>query len=238
MEYNEFKSAFEDKEREIDTIVSDENIKKLYEYMKILLDWNQKMNLTAITEENEVIEKHFIDSLTILKYIKNADRVIDVGTGAGFPGIPVAITSNANITLLDSLNKRINFLNEVKSKLELSNIQNIHGRAEEVARKKEYREMYDVAVSRAVAPMNVLLEYLLPFVRVGGICICMKGPNSSEEIDKAQNAIKLLGGEVVSEINLKLDKGNIERNLIIIKKIKKISNRYPRKPGTPAKEPL
>ena len=117
MEYNEFKSIFENKEKEIEIVVSDENIKKLYEYTRILLEWNQNINLTAITDEHEIIEKHFIDSLTVLRYIKDGDKVIDVGTGAGFPGIPLAINSKAQITLLDSLNKRINFLNEVKNKL-------------------------------------------------------------------------------------------------------------------------
>lgn len=238
MKYNEFKLIFENKEKEIDINVSDENIKKLYEYMTILLDWNEKINLTAITNVDEIIEKHFIDSLTILRYIKDSDKVIDVGTGAGFPGIPLAINSNANLTLLDSLNKRINFLEEVKNTLGLSNVQNIHGRAEEVARQKNHREMYDVAVSRAVAPMNILVEYLLPFVKVGGICICMKGPNASEEISKANNAINLLGGKYIDQINIKLKNGEIDRNLIIIKKINNISNKYPRKPGVPTKQPL
>lgn len=238
MKYNEFKLIFENKEKEIDINVSDENIKKLYEYMTILLDWNEKINLTAITNVDEIIEKHFIDSLTILRYIKDSDKVIDVGTGAGFPGIPLAINSNANITLLDSLNKRINFLEEVKNTLGLSNVQNIHGRAEEVARQKNHREMYNVAVSRAVAPMNILVEYLLPFVKVGGICICMKGPNASEEISNANNAINLLGGKYIDQINIKLKNGEIDRNLIIIKKINNISNKYPRKPGVPTKQPL
>lgn len=238
MKYNEFKLIFENKEKEIDINVSDENIKKLYEYMTILLDWNEKINLTAITNVDEIIEKHFIDSLTILRYIKDSDKVIDVGTGAGFPGIPLAINSNANLTLLDSLNKRINFLEEVKNTLGLSNVQNIHGRAEEVARQKNYREMYDVAVSRAVAPMNILVEYLLPFVKVGGICICMKGPNASEEISNANNAINLLGGKYIDQINIKLKNGEIDRNLIIIKKINNISNKYPRKPGVLTKQPL
>lgn len=238
MKYNEFKLIFENKEKEIDINVSDENIKKLYEYMTILLDWNEKINLTAITNVDEIIEKHFIDSLTILRYIKDSDKVIDVGTGAGFPGIPLAINSNANFTLLDSLNKRINFLEEVKNTLGLSNVQNIHGRAEEVARQKNHREMYDVAVSRAVAPMNILVEYLLPFVKVGGICICMKGPNASEEISNANNAINLLGGKYIDQINIKLKNGEIDRNLIIIKKINNISNKYPRKPGVPTKQPL
>ena len=143
MEYNEFKSIFENKEKEIEIVVSDENIKKLYEYTRILLEWNQNINLTAITDEHEIIEKHFIDSLTVLRYIKDGDKVIDVGTGAGFPGIPLAINSKAQITLLDSLNKRINFLNEVKNKLNLTNVHNIHGRAEEIARRKENREVQD-----------------------------------------------------------------------------------------------
>lgn len=238
MEYNEFKSIFENKQKDIELCVSHENIEKLYQYMNILLEWNTKINLTAITDENEIIEKHFLDSLTVLKYIKNNDKVIDVGTGAGFPGIPVAINSQAQFTLLDSLNKRINFLNEVKDKLNLKNVQNLHGRAEEFAKKKEYRESYDVAVSRAVAPMNVLTEYLLPFVKIGGTCICMKGPNLSEEIRNAKSAINLLGGEIVDLINIKLDKGNIDRNLVIIKKVKHTTEEYPRKPGTPAKQPL
>lgn len=238
MKYEEFKLIFEDKEKEINLNVSDENIKKLYEYMMLLLEWNEKINLTAITDESEIIEKHFIDSLTILKYIKDSDKVIDVGTGAGFPGIPLAINCGANITLLDSLNKRINFLQEVKEKLDLTNVQNIHGRAEEVGRQKEHREIYDVAVSRAVAPMNILVEYLLPFVKVGGVCICMKGPNASDEISNANNAINLLGGKLIDKVNIKLNGGELDRNLIVIKKINNISGKYPRKPGMPAKQPL
>lgn len=238
MEYEEFKSIFEEKEKKINLNVSDDNINKLYIYMKILLDWNENINLTAITEQNEIIEKHFIDSLTVLKYVEGNKKIIDVGTGAGFPGIPLAINCNSNITLVDSLNKRIKFLEEVKEKLGLTNIKNIHGRAEEVARQKEHREMYDVAVSRAVAPMNVLLEYLLPFVKVGGLCVCMKGPNALEELEMATNAINMLGGDFMEKENIKLGDGDIERNLIIIKKVKNISNRYPRKPGMPTKQPL
>lgn len=238
MEYEEFKSIFEEKEKKINLNVSDDSINKLYIYMKILLDWNENINLTAITEQNEIIEKHFIDSLTVLKYVEGNKKIIDVGTGAGFPGIPLAINCNSNITLVDSLNKRIKFLEEVKERLGLTNIKNIHGRAEEVARQKEYREMYDIAVSRAVAPMNVLLEYLLPFVKVGGLCLCMKGPNAIEELEMAKNAINMLGGEFIEKENIKLGDGDIERNLIIIKKVKNISNRYPRKPGMPTKQPL
>lgn len=238
MEYNEFEQIFKNREKEINIDVSDENIKRLYDYMKTLIDWNKKINLTAITDEKEIIEKHFIDSLTILNYIKDSDKVVDVGTGAGFPGVPLAINSAAKITLIDSLNKRINFLNEVRSKLNLDNVQNIHGRAEEIAREKQHRENYDVAVSRAVAPMNILAEYLLPFVKVGGICICMKGPNIEEEILDSKNAVELLGGEVIDQVNMKLNDGNISRSLIIIQKVKLTVDRYPRRPGVPEKQPL
>ena len=238
MELSEFKSFFEEKIRNKEYIVSSENVELFYNYMKLLIEWNKKINLTAIVEEKEIIEKHFLDSLTILNFIKDNDKVIDVGTGAGFPGIPIAIASNATITLLDSLNKRINFLEEVKKELNLLNITNIHGRSEEIAQKEEYRENYDVAVSRAVAPMNVLVEYLLPFVKVGGKCICMKGPNVKEELDNSRNAIEKLGGKISDIINIKLDEENMERNLVIIEKIKKTAYKYPRKPGIPKKEPL
>lgn len=237
MEYNEFKEIFVKEEKRINLDISDNNIEKLYNYMKMLLEWNEKINLTAITDEKDVITKHFIDCLTIFNLINENSKVIDVGTGAGFPGIPVAITKNVEITLLDSLNKRINFLNEVKQKLNLYNVESIHGRAEDVAKQKEYREKFDVAVSRAVAPMNVLLEYLLPFVKVGGICICMKGPKVLEELNEAKNAIKILGGEFVQTINLKLDE-EMERNIVIIKKVQETSNKYPRKAGMPSKQPL
>lgn len=237
MDLNEFEEKFLIEETKIGLDISKQNITKLYNYMKILLKWNKNINLTAIVEENEIIKKHLIDSLTISNFIKDNSKIIDVGTGAGFPGVPIAITRNVNITLLDSLNKRICFLEEVKNQLDLNNIKTIHGRAEEIARKKEYREQFDVATSRAVAPMNVLLEYLLPFVKVGGICICMKGPKATEEILKINNVLKLLGARYVKTINLNFDK-DMERNLIIIEKIKEINSRFPRKPGTPTKQPL
>ncbi len=237
MELKEFETKFIEEEKAINIDISKEEISKLYDYMNILLNWNQKINLTAITDKSEIIKKHFIDSLTISSLIKDGCKVIDVGTGAGFPGIPLAISRNIYVTLLDSLNKRINFLNEVKKNLGLENIDTIHGRAEEIARNKQYREQYDVATSRAVAPMNVLLEYLLPFVKVGGICICMKGPNVTEEITNIDNVVKILGGKYIKTINLKLE-GEMERNIIIIEKIKETSSKYPRKPGTPSKQPL
>ena len=219
--------------------INDEQIKKFMNYMNLLLEWNEKINLTAITQPEEVKLKHFVDSLTVLKYINDDDKVIDIGTGAGFPGIPLKIMNeNTKITLLDSLNKRINFLNIVIETLNLRNIQAIHGRAEEIARNKLYREKYDVAVSRAVANLSTLTEYMLPFVKVGGKCICMKGANVNEELERAQNAIKELGGEIERVDNFYLFDNDNERNIIVIKKVKETSSKYPRKAGMPSKEPL
>ena len=219
--------------------INEEQIKSFEKYMNLLLEWNEKINLTAITQPDEVKLKHFVDSLTVLKYINDDDKVIDIGTGAGFPGIPLKIMKeNTKITLLDSLNKRINFLNIVIETLNLRNIQAIHGRAEEIARNKLYREKYDVAVSRAVANLSTLTEYMLPFVKVGGKCICMKGANVNEELERAQNAIKELGGEIERVDNFYLSDNDNERNIIVIKKVKETNPKYPRKAGTPSKEPL
>jgi 16S rRNA (guanine527-N7)-methyltransferase len=215
------------------------NEEKFYKYMELLLQWNENINLTAITEPNEVLQKHFVDSLTILKYIKEDSAIIDVGTGAGFPGIPIKIANKSiKVTLLDSLNKRINFLNEVIKKLELTNINAIHSRAEEAGKNVKLREKFDVAVSRAVAPLNILVEYLLPFVKEDGICICMKGSNVTEEIENSKNAIKLLGGKIETIEEFALPKSDIKRTIIIIRKIAKTPTKYPRKPGTPSKEPI
>lgn len=225
--------------KEFNIKINDEQIKKFMNYMNLLLEWNEKINLTAITQPEEVKLKHFVDSLTVLKCINDDDKVIDIGTGAGFPGIPLKIMKeNTKITLLDSLNKRINFLNIIIETLNLRNIQAIHGRAEEIARNKLYREKYDVAVSRAVANLSTLSEYMLPFVKVGGKCICMKGANVNEEIEKAKNAIKELGGEIEIVDNFYLSDNDNERNIIIIRKVKETSSKYPRKAGMPSKEPL
>ena len=219
--------------------INEEEANQFDKYMQLLLEWNEKINLTAITEPSQIILKHFIDSSSILKYIKDNDKIIDVGTGAGFPGIPIKIMNkNLDITLMDSLNKRINFLNEVIQKINLDKIKAIHARAEELGRNKKHREVYDVAVSRAVANLSTLLEYLMPFIKVGGICICMKGPNIEEELKTAENAIVELGGSLEKVDNFYLPNSDIERNIIIIKKIKKINDKYPRKAGTPAKEPI
>ena len=232
---NKMLSAF----KSINLDLTENEINTFKMYMDLLLEWNNKINLTAITEEDEIILKHFVDSCSIIKYIKNEDKLIDIGTGAGFPGIPLkVINKDIHITLMDSLNKRINFLNEVINKLSLENINAIHSRAEDLARNKDYREMYDVAVSRAVANLSTLSEYMLPFVKVGGKCICMKGPNIDEELENAKGAITKLGGRIKYIDNFKLGNTENERNIIVIEKIKETSKMFPRKAGLPSKEPL
>ena len=239
MEYDEFKQTMNGKLACINIPLPESKIRQFYMYMEQLIEWNQKINLTAIVEEGEVIDKHFIDSLTISQYLEDNQKIIDVGTGAGFPGIPLKIArENLNIDLLDSLNKRINFLNEIIDKLQLKNIRAIHSRAEDAAMKKEQREVYDVAVSRAVANLPVLLEYLLPFVAVGGKCICMKGINIEEEVNNSKKALKELGGEIEKIDKFQLSNTDATRNIIIVRKIANTPNKYPRKAGTAVKNPI
>ena len=239
MEINEFGAKMKDFCQKIDVEITDEQISKFYKYMELLVDWNNKMNLTAITEPNDIILKHFIDSITIENSIKNDSKVIDVGTGAGFPGIPLSIIRNdLKITLMDSLNKRINFLDEVIKENCLNNVDTIHSRAEELGRNKDYREQFDVATSRAVASLDVLLEYMLPFVKVGGYCVCMKGSNIDEELENSKKALTLLNGKIENIIKFELPESDYGRNIIVVKKTASTPGRYPRKPGTPSKEPL
>ena len=196
MKFEEFKKQMLNYLSELKIDLSDKQLEQFYEYMKLLIQWNKVMNLTGITDSNEIIIKHFIDSLTVLKEIDEKSTIIDVGTGAGFPGIPLKIAfSNTKVVLLDSLNKRINFLNEIINKLDLNNIKAIHGRAEDFGQDKEHREKYDIAIARAVAPLNILLEYLMPFVKVKGKCICMKGSNVEDEIVNSKKAIQILKGK-------------------------------------------
>ena len=238
MEFEIFSEELENAAKQIEIELTKKQIEKFYNYMNLLLEWNEKINLTAIIEPREVILKHFVDSLTIAKYIKENEKLIDVGTGAGFPGIPLSIVKeNTDIVLLDSLNKRINFLEEIKQNLKLENITTIHGRAEEFGKNKKERETYDIATSRAVAPLNILLEYLLPLVKVGGKAICMKGSNI-EEIENAKNALEILGGKIEKIEEITLPNSDIKRNIIIVKKVKNTPSKYPRKPGTPSKEPI
>ncbi len=219
--------------------INDIQISMFYEYMLLLLEWNEKINLTAITEPKDVIVKHFIDSILAIKYIKSGSSIIDVGTGAGFPGIPLKIMDESlNLTLLDSLNKRTIFLQEVIDKLNLNGVNIIHGRAEDVAQDNKHREMYDYAISRAVAPLNILLEYLVPYTKVNGNVIAMKGSNAEEEVDLAQNAIKKLNVNIREKAIKKLPDNSGERFIIIFNKDKKTDKIYPRKAGTPKKSPL
>lgn len=236
MDKNVFSEKLKNKSKQIDINLNEIQLEKFYNYMNLMLEWNEKINLTAITEPDDIILKHFVDSLTIQKYIGERKSLIDVGTGAGFPGIPLKIARNdINITLLDSLNKRIIFLEDVISKLKLENIEAIHSRVEEFAKGK--KEFYDIATSRAVAPLNVLLEYLLPLIKVNGFCICMKGSNK-EEIELSSNALKILGGKIEKIDEIILPGSDIKRNIIIVRKIKKTPEKYPRKAGMPSKEPL
>ena len=239
MNIDEFNCFLEQYTQKMNIVLNETQKNQFYKYMKLLIEWNQKINLTAIIEPKDIILKHFVDSMTINKYLEEDTNIIDVGTGAGFPGIPIKISNQkVNVTLLDSLNKRINFLNTVVDELKLENINCIHGRAEEFARMKQKRESYDVATSRAVANLNVLVEYLLPFVKIGGSCICMKGPNIEEEIENSKNAIKILGGKIEKVEEFNLPNTDIRRTIILIKKEKATPKVYPRKAGTPSKSPL
>lgn len=239
MEKEEFIAKINTQTQKLGINITNEQAEKFYLYTNMLLEWNEKINLTAITEQNEVIQKHFIDSLTINKYINENARVIDVGTGAGFPGIPLKIVrDDINVTLLDALNKRINFLNEIIEQNELTNIETIHARAEEAGKNKNLRESFDIATSRAVAPLNILVEYLLPLVKIGGKCVCMKGSNAKEEIENSRNAINILGGKIEKIEELELPDSDIKRTIIVIKKEKSTQSKYPRKAGTPSKMPI
>ena len=239
MDIKEFNEIFNKYLKDLNIKLDEEQIKKFYIYMNLLIDWNEKINLTSIIKPEEMILKHFIDCLTIAKYIEENSELIDMGTGAGFPGIPLKIYRNdLKIVLADSLNKRLNFLNEVIDTLKLDSIETIHTRAEELGKNKKYREQFDIATSRAVANLATLSEYLLPFVKVGGKCICMKGPDIDEEINIAEKAITILGGKIVKKDVFNLPQSDLGRSIVIIKKVKDTPGKFPRKPGTPAKEPI
>ena len=222
-------------------VTSPEILEKFERFKALLIEWNEKINLTAIIDPVEVDIKHFVDSVTCLAtgYIKDGNSVIDVGTGAGFPGVPIKILNRSlKVTLLDSLNKRVKYLEDVVSKLELEDVKLVHARAEDGGINKLYREKYDIALSRAVAAMNVLCEYCLPFVKLGGYFICQKGPSYKEELEHAAKAIEVLGGKVKEVKSYKLANSEITHYVIIIQKIKETPSKYPRKAGKPAAEPI
>lgn len=235
----EFKQNMKQYAKKIGIVLEEEQIEQFYQYEKLLLIWNEKINLTAITKPEEIILKHFIDSITIAKYIGANKTLVDVGTGAGFPGIPLKIIrKDIQITLLDSLNKRVQFLNEIIKQLELKEVETIHGRVEEFGKNKKYREKFDYATSRAVANLTTLSEYLLPLVKIEGKCICMKGSTVKEEIDQSQKAIAILGGKIEEIEAFQLPESDIDRHIVLLRKIKQTPAKYPRKPGTPSKEPI
>lgn len=226
---------------EVNVEFNEEKYEKFIKYMRLVQEWNQKINLTAITEDDEFIKKHFIDCIKAFKSdeLKNAKTVIDVGTGAGFPGLPIAIMNeNTDVTLLDSLNKRINFLNLVVKELGLKNVTTIHSRAEDGARKKELREKFDVATSRAVANMAVLSEFCLPYVKVDGFFIALKGPAIDEELSGSKNAIGTLGGKLIRVDETIVEGTDLNHNIVVVKKIKECPKAYPRKAGNVTKKPI
>ena len=216
-------------------------IQAFEEYRTLILGYNKIMDITNITDEEDMYIKHFIDSLYLDKsgLISSANSLIDIGTGGGFPGIPLKILyPHLELTLLDSLNKRVNFLTDVIDQMKLDKTKAIHGRAEELARNPSYREMYDLATSRAVAPLNTLIEYSLAFVKIGGYFIAMKGPNYDDELSEARDAINTMGGMLKKVVNYSLPYGYGDRSIIIIEKIKSTPTKYPRGQGKPRKKPL
>ena len=238
MSYN--LEQFKDGLKELQIELNEKQISQFLKYYELLVETNKVMNLTAITEFDEVVEKHFLDSLSLCRVydLKIDAKILDLGTGAGFPGIPLKIAfPNLKVTLLDSLNKRINFLNEVIQALELKKIQAVHGRAEDAAHDNVSRETFDFCVSRAVANLSTLSEYCLPFVKVGGWFVPYKSGKLEEEMKTGKGAIRKLGGELEDVISFHLANED-ERNLVRIHKTERTGKKYPRKAGTPSREPL
>lgn len=236
-----FKEKLFHKASDLQVDLSDIQLNQFELYYKMLIEKNKVMNLTSIIEEDEVIDKHFIDSMTCKRVINinDVDHVIDVGTGAGFPGIPLKIAyPDTEFVLVDSLKKRIGFLEEVTEKLGLTGIKAIHGRAEDLGRDKKYRDSFDLCLSRAVANLNTLTEYCIPFVKVNGFFISYKSRKGLEEVKNLDNCMKLLDSDIVKIDQFTLSDIESERVLIKIKKLKATSKKYPRRAGIPSKDPL
>lgn len=239
MNFDEFKDKFI-KELSIlnnDINLSDDVLKNFYDYMNGIISWNDKINVTAIVDPDEFIVKHFIDSITINEIVKNKGKLLDIGTGAGFPGIPIKLLNDKlSVTLIDAVNKKLNVIRDVSKDMNIDNLEIIHSRAEDLARDKDYREQYDYVTTRAVSNLSTILEYMIPFLKVNGIAICMKGPNYKEEIEEAKNTFKVLGIKL-KEVKKYVFEGQ-ERNVLIIEKLKKTDEKFPRGGGKPLKEPL
>ena len=239
MNYNleKFKNGLQ----QLHIALSEKQMEQFLQYYELLVEKNKVMNLTAITEFDEVVEKHFLDSVSLTKQLDLHQplKVLDLGTGAGFPGIPLKIVfPELEITLMDSLNKRVLFLQDVISSLQLQNIEAVHGRAEEAAKNKKYRESFDLCVSRAVANISTLSEYCLPFVKIGGSFISYKSSTIEDELKDGKKGIAILGGKVKDVYKFTLSDSKLQRSFVIIEKEKKTPKAYPRKAGTPSKDPL
>lgn len=239
MQIEEFSHEMKTNMEKINIELTDLQVEQFFTYMNLLIEWNKKINLTSIIEPKDIIIKHFVDCGTILKYLKKGETIIDIGTGAGFPGIPLKILNETlKVTLVDSLNKRINFLNEVCEQLKLENVKLIHARAEDLARNGEYREKFDKSVSRAVANLSTLSEYDLPFVKKSGQMIAMKGFDIEEEVQNSKKAINILGGKITEINKFSLIDTDNKRSVVVIDKVKPTPKQFPRKAGKPLKEPI
>ena len=239
----QFAQWMEEECSQIGVTLSEKQMEQFFQYYEMLIQWNEVMNLTAITEMDQVVTKHFVDSMSLVKAVSELGskeiRIMDLGTGAGFPGIPLKIAfPNLKLTLLDSLNKRVKFLNEVIGTLGLEKVEAVHGRAEDFGRNPEYRGQFDLCVSRAVANLATLSEYCMPFVKVGGAFIPYKSGKVEEELNQARGAVKLLGGKIENTVSFELPKTEGERTLVVIRKVESTAKKYPRKASMPGKEPL
>lgn len=232
---------FESKLNELGITLTDQQKQQFVKFYELLVEWNKVMNLTGITECEEVNEKHFVDSLSIVKAIdiSKVETIIDVGTGAGFPGIPLKIAfPHLKVVLLDSLNKRIKFLDTVINELGLDDIKTIHGRAEDFSKQGDYREQFDLCVSRAVANLATLSEYCIPYVKKGGLFVPYKSGEIEEEIEQSKKAVHVLGGKIEDVVKFRLPGTEIGRSFVIIRKLQNTARKYPRKAGLPSKEPI
>lgn len=227
--------------KQLDIQLSETQVEQFMKYKILLQEWNEKMNLTAITEDREVITKHFLDCMTINKALNMSEQktVIDIGTGAGFPGLVIKIAfPHLKVTLVDALKKRLTFLETVINELGLTDIEGVHSRAEDLGKNKQYREGFDICASRAVANLAVLSEYTLPFVKVDGYLIALKGQKLDEELEQGQKAIKILGGQLEEVVHTGVPFTDLNHKIAKIKKVKPTATKYPRKAGEPTKAPL
>lgn len=226
--------------KELGVCLDEKQVRMMHTYAKLIIEWNRRFNLTAIKDMGDIVIKHLLDSLSIVPFIpRDASNFIDIGAGAGLPGIPVKLVRpHLEVFLVDSVGKKVSFMEEAIKQLELERTTAVKGRAEELGRIEKYREAFDVCAARAVASMNVLLEYTLPFVRVGGVFIAMKGKNIEEEMSQSKKALDVLGGKLEQVEHLTLPSTDIKRNIILIKKFRHVSPKYPRNTGKPLKQPL